>query len=330
MSERIRWGIMGPGGIARAFAKELKTSPNAELYAIGSRSLERAKAFADSFEAPQAYGSYDELVADPKVDIVYIATPHPQHRENALLCFDAGKAVLCEKPFTVNARETEEIVKAAREKKVFVMEAMWTRYLPAIRKVRSWIDGGAIGDVKMLNVAFGFNAPWDPEWCMLNKELGGGAVLDAGIYTTSFASFVFGAQPARIESAARIGTTGVDEWFSAIFDYGDDRMALISNAIRLPIRTEAIIYGTEGRIDVPNFLSAKSATLHGVDKSEECFTDKGAGRGMIHEAEEATRCVRDGLLESPTMPLGETLAIMTTLDAVRKPWGLVFPADESM
>lgn len=327
MSDKIRWGIMGPGGIARAFAKELITSDNAELQAVGSRSTERAKAFAETFGAKKAYGSYDELVADADVDIVYIATPHPQHRDNALLCIDNGKAVLCEKPFTVNARETAQIVDAARKKGVFVMEAMWTRFLPTIRKVRGWIDDGVIGDVKMLNVSFGFKAPWNPEWRMLNKELGGGAVLDAGIYTTSFASFVFGGQPKRIESAVRMGTTGVDEWFSALFDYGDDRMALIANAIRLPIRTEAIICGTEGRIDIPHFLGAKSATLHGADKSEQTFTDKGEGRGMIYEAEEAMRCLRAGLTESPGIPVDETLEIMKTLDALRKPWGLVFPAD---
>ena len=323
----MRWGIMGPGGIARLFTKELKTSTNAEVYAVGSRSIDRANAFAESFEIPKAYGSYEELVADPSVDIIYVATPHPQHRENALLCIEAGKAVLCEKPFTVNARETAEIVHAAREKKVFLMEGMWTRYLPTIKQVRKWIDGGAIGEVKLLNVAFGFKAPWNPDWRMLNKVLGGGAVLDAGIYTTSFASFVFGAQPSRIESSARIGSTGVDEWFSALFDYGDDRMALISNAIRLPLRTEAVIHGTEGRIDVPSFLSAKSATLHSVGGTEESFTDNGSGRGMIHEAEEAMTCLREGLLESPTMKLDETLAIMRTLDTVRRPWGLVFPAD---
>ena len=327
MSDRIRWGIMGPGGIARQFAKELKASEGAELHAVGSRSAERAKAFAESFGVRKAYGSYEELVADPDVDIVYIATPHPQHRDNALMCIANGKAVLCEKPFTVNARETAEIVEAARKKGVFVMEAMWTRFLPTIRKVRSWIDEGAIGEVKMLNVSFGFKAPWNPEWRMLNKELGGGAVLDAGIYTTSFASFVFGAQPARIESAVRMGTTGVDEWFSALLDYGDDRMALISNAIRLPIRTEAVICGTDGRIEIPSFLSAKSATLHGADRTEVTFTDRSDGRGMIHEAEEAMRCLRDGLPESPGIPLGETLDIMKTLDALRKPWGLVFPAD---
>ena len=325
--DRIRWGVMGPGGIARQFTKELKTSTNAEVYAVGSRSINRANAFAETFEIPKAYGSYDELVSDPDVDIIYVATPHPQHRENALLCIEAGKAVLCEKPFAVNARETSEIVNAAREKKVFLMEAMWTRYLPTIKQVRRWINGGAIGEVKLLNVAFGFKAPWNPDWRMLNKELGGGAVLDAGIYTTSFASYVFGAQPSRIESIARIGSTDVDEWFSALFDYGDDRMALISNAIRLPLRTEAVIHGTDGRIDVPSFLSAKSATLHHVGRTEESFTDHAPGRGMIHEAEEAMRCLREGLLESPVMKVDETVAIMKTLDAVRKPWGLVFPAD---
>ncbi len=328
MNDKVKWGIIGPGRIAGHFARDLKLAGSAELYAVGSRSAERAKEFAEAHGVEKAYGSYEELAADPEVDIVYIATPHPQHRDNALMCIENGKAVLCEKPFTVNARETAQIIKAARERGVFVMEAMWTRFLPTIRRVRSWIDEGAIGTVKMLHASFGFKAPWNPEGRMLNKELGGGAVLDAGIYTTSFASFVFGGQPARIESAVRIGSTGVDEWFSALLDYGDDRMALIADAVQLPLRTEAVICGTGGRIDIPKFFAAKSATLYGADGTEQTFTDHGEGRGMFHEANEAMRCLREGLTESPGIPIGETLAIMKTLDALRKPWGIVFPADQ--
>lgn len=320
MSKTIKWGIMGSGGIARHFAKDVALSKGAELVAIGSRSLETAEKFASSFNIPNIHGSYEQLVADPNIDIVYIATPHPEHKRCALMCINAGKAILCEKPFAMNYQETADIINAARAKKVFAMEAMWSRYFPAIRKVKEWIRDGAIGDVKMINTTFGFKCPWDPEWRLLNKELGGGAALDVGIYTASFASFVYEDQPVRIASSAHIGSTDVDEWFAAIFDYGDGRMAVISNAIRLPLQTEATIYGTEGRIEIPNFIAAKDATLYRRSKISETFIDEDPRRGMFHEAEEATRCMLEGLLESPEMPLDETLAIMGTLDELRRPW----------
>lgn len=329
MEKKIRWGILGTGSIARQLTSELKHSQNAVVQAVGSRTLESATNFAKEFTIPDVHGSYEELTKNPEVDIVYIATPHPLHRENALMSLNAGKAVLCEKSFTVNAREAKEIIELAREKKLFLMEAMWTRYLPTIQKVRSWIEEGAIGEVKMLKADLGFKFNRDPEHRLLKKELGGGALLDVGIYTTSFASWLFGTQPNRVESAAYIGNTGVDEWFTALFDYGEGRSATIHNAVQLPLGNQAHIIGTKGRIYLPHFHDAKTATLMRDNHPEEVYTDS-SERGLLHEAEEAMRCLREGLLESPLMPLDETLAIMETMDLMRKQWGLTYSADEEL
>ncbi len=327
MNKTIRWGILGPGRIADKFASDLKLADCATIQSVGSRSIERARAFARNHEIPNAHGDYESLASDPEVDIVYIATPHPQHRENVLSCLRSAKAVLCEKPITVNARETREIIELARERRLFLMEAMWTRFLPTMRKVKAWIDDGAIGEVKMLNADFGFRAPRNPDQRHLNKKLGGGAVLDTGIYTVSLASWVFGAQPSRIESTAYIGETGVDEWFTALFDYGAGRMASLTDAVQLPLTTEALVIGTEGKIHIPVFLAAKKATLTRLDNTEETYTDNGMGRGMQYEANEAMRCLREGLIESPVIPLDESLAIMESLDALRAQWKLEFEAD---
>ena len=320
----IRWGIIATGGIARGFATELRDIEGAVMQAAASRSAERAEAFAAEFGVERAYGSYEELAADPDVDIVYVASPHSHHHEHTMLCLDSGKAVLCEKAFAMSAGEARDMVEAARARKLFLMEAMWTRYLPAIRRVREWIAAGEIGEVKMVKADFGFRFPWDPEHRLLKKELGGGALLDAGIYTSSFASMIFGEQPKRIESTAHLGSLEVDEWLAALFDYGDGRIAVIANALRLPMRTEAFIFGTEGRIELPFFLGAKSAKLVRTDDSEIEFTDTQAARGMHHEAEEAMRCIRAGERESPLMPLDETVAIMETLDTMRGQWGLAY------
>lgn len=163
MAKSIRWGILGPGDIARVFAKGLSFLPDAELVAVGSRSMERAKKFAEEFEVPHPHGSYGELVRDPDVDVIYVCTPHPFHKENSLLALNAGKAVLCEKPFTINAKEAEEVISVARKKKLFVMEAMWTRFLPVMEKVREWLSEGVIGEVRMLSAQVGFRSGWNPE-----------------------------------------------------------------------------------------------------------------------------------------------------------------------
>ncbi|OUM96576.1 MAG: dehydrogenase [Thermobacillus sp. ZCTH02-B1] len=326
MAERaIKWGIMGTGSISGLFAADLKKVEGAELVAVGSRSRERAERFAAEHGAKRAYGSCGELAADPEVDIVYVGTIHPAHRDNMLALIRGGKAVLCEKPFTMNAKQAEEVIREARARGVFLMEAMWTRWLPPIVKVREWLREGKIGDVVMMTADFGFDAGWNPEGRLLNKELGGGALLDAGIYPVSFASMVFGGQPKRIASAARIGETDVDEHFAALFEYDGGRIAQVAAAVRLKTATEAVLYGTKGQIRIPDFLWTKTATLLVYGEEPVTFTDDRDTRGYNFEAMEAMRCLREGRKESDVMPLDETLAVMRTLDAIRAQWNLVYP-----
>lgn len=326
MTTCVNWGIIGPGAIAELFVKGLADSPHARVVAVGSSSSERARGFAEQHGIPRAYGSYAELVRDPEVDIVYIATLHPAHRDNALAALTAGKAVLCEKSFTMNAGELRDIIGAARARKLFAMEAMWTRFLPAIVKVREWLGSGVIGDVRQVNVSFGNLAPWNPDSRLFAPALGGGALLDVGVYAVSFVSMVAGCQPDSIHSRAHIGQTGVDDYFSAMFGYADGRVAHVSAGLRLKSKHEAVILGTRGEIRVPDFWRAKQAELTVYDASTEVYADTQQG-GLVYEAEEAMRCLREGRLESDVMPLDESLRIMETMDAMRAQWGLVYPGE---
>lgn len=326
--QTIKWGILGPGWISSKFAADLAYAEGAELVAVGGRNLEKSESFAKRFNIPRAYGSVEELAQDAEIDIVYVGTLHPIHKENVLALLRAGKAVICEKPFTMNAAEAKEIIDLAREKQVFLMEAMWTRFLPPILKVKEWLAADKIGEVRLVKADFGFDIGWAPESRLLDPALGGGALLDAGIYPVSFASMIYGTAPAKIMSSARLGQTGVDEQFSLLFEYEGGRTAALNGAVQLGMVSDAYIYGTKGYIHVPNFLFSKSATLHAKDAEPESFVDDRKAEGYAFEAEEAMKALREGRLESSAIPLDETLAIMNTLDTIRKQWGLRYPADE--
>lgn len=327
MSTPIRWGILGPGNIARQFAKGLQSAPDGQLVAIGSRNQERANAFADEFGAPNRHASYEALAADPDLDAIYVATPHPYHKDNAILCLEAGKAVLCEKPFTINAVEAREVVDTARAKGVFLMEAMWTRYLPVIVQVRQWIAEGAIGEPRLVSADFGFRAGINPEGRLFNLALGGGALLDVGIYVVSFAAMVLGAQPEHIASAAHIGKTGVDEQTGILLRYSGGALATLQCAVRASTPHEARIVGTEGTISIdPSWWKGENATLATGDREERIELPL-AGNGYNYEAQEVARCLDEGLLESPIMPLDETVALMRILDTVRSQIGLKYPTE---
>ncbi|NHN30444.1 Gfo/Idh/MocA family protein [Paenibacillus agricola] len=330
MRDMIQWGILGPGDIARVFADDLVHAPHARITAVGSRSQERADDFAAKYQIPYAYGSYKELIENPDVDIIYVATPHPMHKEHVQACLQAGKAVLCEKSFTMNAAELEELVVLARKNKVFLMEAMWTRYLPAIEKVREWLASGVIGDVHMIDVRFGNHAVWNPESRLFNPSLGGGALLDVGIYGVSFISMVMGQQPTTIKSLVKLGATGVDEVFTALFGYEGGQMAHLMAGLSLKSKHEVTILGSKGEITVPDFWQAKTVVLSVYGKQEETYVDKAAPRGYTYEANEAMRCLREGRLESAIMPLDESLAIMQTMDRLRADWGLKYPFEASV
>lgn len=244
----IRWGILGTGEIAQRFAEGLQFVPNAKLQAIGSRNLATAQTFANRYKVPQAFGSYQELVKSD-LDVVYVATPHSRHKEDCILCLEAGKAVLCEKPFTMNAQEAREVIDLAREKHLFCMEAMWMRFIPLIQKVRNLIDSGEIGRVCMITAEFGYPTEFDPENRFFNPELGGGALLDRGVYTLSLAFHLLG-KPSQIVSEVSIGKTGVDEQVSIILKYSQGQLAMLSSSLRTYTSNEVVIMGTHGKIRI--------------------------------------------------------------------------------
>jgi predicted dehydrogenase len=328
MAEKVRWGILGTGNIAKQMARGLAVLPDAELLAVGSRSQESADGFGEQFDVERRYTSYTDLVNDPDVQVVYIATPHSLHRENSLLCLRAGKAVLCEKPFAINATEAREVVAMARERQLFLMEAMWTRFLPVMGRVRELLAGGAIGDVRMVTADFGFRAPFNPRGRLFNPELGGGGLLDVGIYPVSLASMVFGPRPARVSSMAHLGETGVDEQAAMILGYEQGQLAILSSAVRTHTPQEAFLIGTEGRIRVHTpWWKPTNLTVSVEGQEDQTETLPFEGNGYNYEAAEVMACLRAGKLESDVMPLDETLAIMETLDQIRGQWGLRYPME---
>lgn len=327
MPGKIRWGILGPGGIAHKFAAALEAIPDAEIIAVGSRDFQRANTFADTFDVPHRHSSYVELANNSEVDVVYVATPHPFHKACAMLCLEAGKAVLCEKPFTVDSEQAAEMIACAREHRQFLMEAMWTRFIPIMVKVREWLTDGVIGEPRMLTADFGNRVALTAENMkgrLFALELAGGAMLDIGVYTVSLASMVFGA-PAKITSLAHIGKTGVDEQSAVLLGYDAGQIASLSCAITTRTSQDARIFGTKGSIYIPNFSRATSATLevHGKEplQIEIPFTDN----GFEYQVLEVINCLRAGKLESDVMPLDESLSIVKTMDTVREQWGLKYP-----
>jgi predicted dehydrogenase len=245
----VRWGILGCGNIARQFAEGLRFAPGATLAAVGSRDGAKAEAFREKHGATRAHASYEALAADPDVDAVYIATPHVFHCANTLACLAGGKAVLCEKPFAVNAAEARQMVAAARARGLFLMEAMWSRFFPAAGRLREIVALGSIGEPRMVQADFGFRAGWNPEGRLLNPALGGGALLDVGIYTVAFASMVLG-RPVEATGFAHRGETGVDEQSAMILRHKGGALSVLSTAVRTSTPHEAQVWGTEGRIRV--------------------------------------------------------------------------------
>lgn len=327
MSEAIRWGILGTGSIARKFVEGLGSAGGAELTAVGSRTQQRADEFGGRHNVPHRHGSYEALADDPDVDIVYVATPHPVHKPGAMLCLSAGKAVLCEKPFTVNAGEAREMIDEARNRGVFLMEGMWTRFFPAMDRVRKLLADGAIGEPRMVQADFGFRAGWKPESRLLNPELGGGALLDVGCYTVSLASMIFGS-PTRLAGLAHLGETGVDEQAGIVLGYGGGQLAVLTTAIRTRTPHEAVILGTEGRIRIHSpFFKPDRLTLTDARGNDDEMHLPFQGNGFNYEAAEAMACMRAGKTESEIMPLDESLSIMETMDRLRAQWDLSYPME---
>jgi predicted dehydrogenase len=316
MSERLRWGVIGTGGIAAVFAADLALTDSGRVVAVGSRSIERAEAFALRFAVPNRHGSYESLVADPDVDAVYVATPHPMHRADAELALRAGKPVLLEKPFTVTAAEARELVALAREQGLFLMEAMWTRFLPHVRRIRELLAEGALGEIVTVTADHGQWFPEDAEHRIFAPALAGGALLDLGVYPVAFASMVLG-KPQEIRAIVTPAFTGVDGQTSMLFRYASGAHAVLTCTLAAKSPTRAAIVGTQARIEVEgDFYAPSSFTLTTRDGEQVVSDGHQEGRGLRFEADEVARCLSEGLLESPLMPLDESVAIMETMEAV--------------
>jgi len=324
---KIGWGIIGTGNIAHKFATGLTVCDEAELVAVGSRKQETADAFGDEFDVPHRHASYEALAGDPDVDVVYISTPHSFHHDNTLLCLEAGKHVLCEKPFAINVAQAEAMVAVAREKKRFLMDAVWSRFQPAQVKMRELIAAGAIGEVRMIESDFGFRAGVNPDARLFNPALGGGALLDVGVYNIQLASMLLG--PAtEVKALAALGETGVDEQAAVITLHEQGRIACSSTAIRTTTKHAAAVFGTDGWITLDEpWWRTNGLTLVVRGKDPEHFDTPLVGNGYNYEADEVMACIGAGKLESDMMSLDETLSIMQTLDEIRAQWGLKYPME---
>lgn len=327
MKQTIRWGILAPGSISRAFAEALKVSEGAELVAVGSRDLARAQKFASEFGATKAYGSYEELAADPEVDAIYIGTPHAFHEDNTVMCLQQGKHVLCEKALALNAGQVERMITVARREDLLLMEAMWTRFLPAMIRVRELVAEGAIGVPRILNADFGFYAQFDPQSRLFNPALGGGTLLDIGIYPLSLAYMLFG-EPVDVASFATLGQTGVDEESAILLHHRGGELAVLNAAFTVDTPREAVIQGTEGSIRIHKpFWACSRITIEKNGGRSETFEFPFRGGGYAYEAEAFMDLIREGKRDSDIMPLQESLAIMRIMDGLRAEWGVRYPGE---
>jgi predicted dehydrogenase len=322
----IRWGVVGPGAIATGFAEAMQQTDGGTIVAVASRSAERALAFGDRFAIPTRYGDYEALAADPDVDVVYVATPQSRHEPDTLTLLRAGKHVLCEKPFALNARQGNRMVAEARERGLFLMEAIWSRYLPAYRSLVDVIADGRIGEPLLVEADFGFRRPLEPAHRLFDLALGGGALLDLGIYPIQLCSLVLGS-PDHVVADGVVGVTGVDEVNAAVLHYPGERLGVIKSAIRLGMSCTARISGTDGWIDLPAFMHCPSSLTVTTSDGSERLDASYKGNGLRFEIEEVHRCLSEGLVESPIMPLDETLELAATLDDIRAQLGVVYPGE---
>ena len=342
----FRFGIAGPGMIAHRFAEGLTELSDVTLGAVASSSLERAQAFVSEngafFPQAKAYGSYAEMAADSNIDAVYISNLNTQHAETAELFLSMGKPVLCEKPFALNVAQTDRMIQCARKYDVFLMEAMWTRFLPVTRKVLDWIHEGRIGSVVRAYSDFGMELMTEENRRTVALEKGGGALLDLGVYPISFFGMLFGNEPAEILTIATKAVTGVDASFEVVFRYGEQKRpfgtdyptACASVSIDRLMSNSMKIIGTAGYIEIKDFWMGRGAALFGRDRNgffqslpSEEYTPEYRSTGYQYEAAEVAECVRAGMKESSVMPLSETRSIMDLMDRLRRSWGVVFPQE---
>ncbi len=323
----MKIGILGCGGIAAVLSNTFRAMDGVECYAVASRNMEKASAFAKENGYEKAYGSYEELVSDPAVELVYVATPHSRHFEDMKLCVEHGKPVLCEKAFTMNAKEAEEITKLSREKQVYVAEAIWTRYMPSRKMIDEMIASGIIGTPKMLTANLSYVISQKKR--IVDPELAGGALLDVGVYGLNFALMHFGNEYEKIESSVMMTDTGVDGQESITIHYQDGKMAVLTHGIYSRSDRKGIIYGDKGYIVVENINNPQSISAYDKeDKLIKTLVVPEQISGYEYEVEEAIKCIQSGAIENDCMPHKESVFVMQVMDSIRKDWGLVYPKEK--
>jgi predicted dehydrogenase len=327
--KKYKWGIIGPGKIANKFAIALTMAGDAQLRAVASRDVSRARVFAEKFNAPKYYDSYEALAEDPDIDAVYVATPHAFHCDQAILCLSHGKPVLCEKPMALSARQAEKMVEAARKHNVFLMEAMWTRFLPHTEKILALIREGRLGAIRYVRADFGFPGPFHPDNRLYNLALGGGALLDIGIYPLFLCLLLLG-EPEKILATGRLAPTGADESCHALLQYKDGVTAVISSTFVCQTSITAEIAGTDNLLQIPGpWYKNDRFTLRrpGPEGEQEHFQLAPMVNGFEYQIREVMQCVGKGLIESPSMSHDFTLLLSRTMDEIRRQLGVHYPGE---
>ncbi len=325
MKEIINWGIIAPGRISHRFVHDLLLVKNARLQAVASRSYERAYAFAQQYGAPHFYGSYEEILDCPDLDVVYVASPHSGHAEHSIMCLNRKIPVLCEKPLAVNAAQVGQMIQAAQKNNTFLMEAIWTRFNPLFEEAIRMVDSGIIGAVKTIRADFGYKADFPPEHRLFNLDLAGGSFLDVGMYPVFLATLLFGS-PEEVKATAVFGKTGADESCAVLLSYSGGRMAILDSSIVMKTATEAFLYGENGTLCLHRrFHHPKELTVSFYDKREEHIALPSEGYGYYHEIVEVNRCLLEGKTESDKLPLKFSLELIKVLDRVRQEAGIFYP-----
>ncbi len=325
----MKWGIIGAGTIAKKFASTVwqMRAEGERLIAVASRSEEKAQVFADTYSALRAYGSYEAMMGDEAIDAIYIATPNTLHFDNAKMALLAGKHVLCEKPFTLNATQAQELYALAREKGLFIMEAFWIRFLPLLAQMRKVIAAGEIGSVTHMHSDYGFIPTESLKERKLSVSLGAGALMDIGIYNLGFAHMVMDAAPVRFSSTVRKDEYGTDDFSAILLEYPDGRSAAVATSIGMVMHRNATIFGSKGEITLPDFQMAQTMTIQHNDGTARTVEMPFDINGFEYEIREVNRCVKLGMNTSDILREQDTLTVLTTMDAIRESWDLRFPGE---
>lgn len=323
----IRWGIAGTGAIAQRFADAMTLVHESTVVAVASRTMQSASDFASRFDIGRAHPSYESLALDPEVDAVYVATPNHRHGSDTELFLRSGKHVLCEKPFALNGRQARSMVAAAKANDRFLMEALWSRFLPSYRQLAALHEDATIGDVRFVEASFGFAAPLMPDHRLFDRHLGGGSLLDVGIYPLQLCSMMLGA-PEAVSATATIGSTGVDEQMIVGLRYANGSLAMVSSAIRTNLRCDARIVGERGVIELPAFMHCPDRVIVSTRNNSRTIECGWEGDGLRFQIDEVNDCIRSGRVESSVMTLSDTVALADLMDEIRAQVGVVYPGDE--